>query len=41
MGRGTATLITDYSGEPHQFFLNLPFGEEMAAQHNFRFYQPL
>ena len=27
---GTATLLTDISGIPHQFFLNLPFGEEMA-----------
>ncbi len=30
---GTATLLTDIYGKPYQLFLNLPFGEEMAAQH--------
>ncbi len=29
---GTATLLTDINGQPYQYFLNLPFGEEMAAQ---------
>ncbi len=31
---GTATLLTDFSGAPYQFFLNLPFGEDMASQHS-------
>ncbi len=30
----TASLLTDMSGLPYQFFLNLPFGEEMASQHS-------
>ncbi len=29
---GTATYLTDASGNPYQFFLNLPFGETMAEQ---------
>lgn len=29
---GTNTLITDMSGNPSQFFLNLPFGETMVDQ---------
>lgn len=29
---GTNTLITDMSGNPSQFFLNLPFGETMAEK---------
>jgi hypothetical protein len=29
---GTATFLTDYIGNPYQFFLNLPFGESMAEQ---------
>jgi len=28
----TNTLITDITGKPYQFFLNLPFGESMAEQ---------
>jgi RHS repeat-associated protein len=30
----TATLITDSHANSYQFFLNLPFGEEMASQHS-------
>ena len=29
---GTSTALTDITGEPYQFFLNLPFGETMAEQ---------
>jgi len=29
---GTGTLITDLEGRPHQFFLNLPYGETFIEQ---------
>jgi hypothetical protein len=29
---GTSTFLTDATGEPYQFFLNLPFGETMEEQ---------
>ena len=29
---GTSTALTDVTGEPYQFFLNLPFSETMAEQ---------
>ena len=29
---GTSTALTDVTGEPYQFFLNLPYGETMAEQ---------
>ncbi len=32
---GTATFLTDYIGNPYQFFLNLPFGETMAEQRSY------
>jgi len=31
---GTSTYLSDRSGNPYQFFLNLPFGETMAEQHS-------
>jgi len=33
MGR-ELSVTSDMSGVPYQYFLNLPFGEEMAAQHS-------
>ena len=32
---GTSTILTDGSGNPYQFFLNLPFGETMFEQHSY------
>ncbi len=31
---GTATLITDFGGNPCRFFLNLPFGETFVERHS-------
>lgn len=31
---GTASMVTDYGGNPSQYFLNLPFGETFAEQVN-------
>ena len=35
---GTSTALTDVTGEPYQFFLNLPFGETMAEQLGSHYY---
>ena len=32
---GTGTFLSDFEGNPYQFFLNLPFGETMAEQHSY------
>jgi RHS repeat-associated protein len=32
---GTGTFLSDFDGNPYQFFLNLPFGETMAEQHSY------
>ena len=32
---GTGTFLSDFSGNPYQFFLNLPFGETMIEQHSY------
>ncbi|MFD2914936.1 SpvB/TcaC N-terminal domain-containing protein [Psychroserpens luteus] len=32
---GTGTYLTDMSGNPYQFFINLPFGETMYEQHSY------
>lgn len=32
---GTGTFLTDGSGNPYQFFVNLPFGETMFEQHSY------
>jgi RHS repeat-associated protein len=32
---GTGTILTDGSGLPYQFFLNLPFGETFFEQHSY------
>lgn len=29
---GSSTFLTDFNGNPYQFFINLPFGETMAEQ---------
>ena len=35
---GTSTALTDFNGSAYQFFLNLPFGETMAEQKGFQYY---
>ena len=35
---GSSTALTDVTGEPYQFFLNLPFGETMAEQLGSHYY---
>ncbi len=35
---GTSTALTDFNGNTHQFFLNLPFGETMAQQLGINYY---
>ncbi len=37
---GTGTLITDLEGRPHQFFLNLPYGETFIEQGGYRYDNP-
>ncbi len=37
---GTGTLITDLEGRPHQFFLNLPYGETFIEQGGYRHNNP-
>ncbi|WP_445455748.1 SpvB/TcaC N-terminal domain-containing protein [Flavobacterium sp. HNIBRBA15423] len=32
---GSSTFLTDGSGNPYQFFINLPFGETMYEQHSY------
>ena len=37
---GAGTLITDLEGRPHQFFLNLPYGETFIEQGGYRYDNP-
>ncbi len=37
---GTGTLITGSGGNPHQFFLNLPYGETMVELGGYQYHNP-